>query len=70
MTQASQRVRVESILRAMTREQCKSFPDRNLDDCFQYINEAMQIMHDTHVLDYWQRRDIVRNEYRKCHAED
>jgi hypothetical protein len=70
MTQASERARVESILRAMTREQCKSYPDRNLIDCWHYIDEAMQIMRDTHVLSYQARMDIVQNEHRKCHAED
>lgn len=60
---AYERLRVTSILRAMTRESRKTHPYWPFARVWEHIDQAMEIMNDTRVLDRAEREAVVQDEY-------
>jgi hypothetical protein len=65
-----EQLRVERLLREMTRNVVRRYPSMSVADIFGHVDGAMQIMQDTQRVLYAVRLAIVKDEYDKLHAED
>jgi hypothetical protein len=64
-----EQLRIERLLREMTRDAVRRYPFDSVSDLFQHIDGAMQIMQDTQRVLYAVRLAIVKDEYDKLHSE-